>query len=158
MERSIIRGFAAGILLATIVFAIYYYLIEEYKNKPVLTITELQEASNKQGYELIKAADQKQEQTSSVSKQKESAAAATDTKPQKEPVSEAGSTAYKLTIQSGTSSEDIGKELTAEGIIKGADSLAAYLNDNGLTTKIQIGEFILTKEMSIVQIASTITK
>lgn len=140
MTRNSVRGFAAGLLVACIVFGGYYYLNDqpEQAEKKPLTIEEIKTASEQLGYTVIKKNEKKQNE----SKQE----------------AEAKPVTYKLVIKEGMSSEDIGRLLQAQGIIKDAAPLADYLNKHQLTTKIQIGEFTLTSDMTIEKIVALITK
>lgn len=55
-------------------------------------------------------------------------------------------------------SQQIADTLVNEHIIRDADTLTNYLRRDKLHDHIQVGTFILSKEMSIEQIAKTITK
>lgn len=65
---------------------------------------------------------------------------------------------YQLQITSGMTSEGIAEVLERQGIIKDHSELSAFLDNNGYSTKIQLGEFTVTSEMGFEQIARIITK
>lgn len=134
MTRSGIRGFAAGLLVAALICGGYYYLNEP---KPVkdeaLSLAELQKASEKLGYNLVE-------------------------KPSVKETLLAKPVTYKLVIKKGMSSEDIGELLKKNKIIKDTSHFARYLQQHQLTTKLQIGEYLLKDTMSTDQIADMITE
>ncbi|WP_042345945.1 endolytic transglycosylase MltG [Bacillus massiliigorillae] len=137
MTRNGIRGFAAGLLIATIIFGSYYYLNKTDEEKK-LSLSELNEASEKLGYTLVKK-DKKSDEDPA-------------------PVITAQPTTYKLVIVEGMSSEDIGAILKKNHIIQDTSLFASYLRKHELTTKIQIGEYPITSDMTTAQIASVITQ
>ena len=145
MSRDSIRGFAAGLLFSTIIIGSYYYL-EENKQQE-LTIKELEKASAELGYELIKQ-----------SKETNVEDATEVTASNKEEASTSEAVKYTLTITSGMGSDDIAQILSENNIIENSEIFEAYLKDNHLTKKIQIGEFELITGMSIEEIATIITK
>lgn len=145
MSRDSIRGFAAGLLFSTIIIGSYYYL-EENKQQE-LTIKELEKASAELGYELIKQ-----------SKETNVEDATEVTASNKEEASTSEAVKYTLTITSGMGSDDIAQILSENNMIENSEIFEAYLKDNHLTKKIQIGEFELITGMSIEEIATIITK
>ena len=145
MSRDSIRGFAAGLLFSTIIIGSYYYL-EENKQQE-LTIKELEKASAELGYELIKQ-----------SKETNVEDATEVTASNKEEASTSEAVKYTLTITSGMGSDDIAQILSENIMIENSEIFEAYLKDNHLTKKIQIGEFELITGMSIEEIATIITK
>lgn len=148
MSRDSIRGFAAGLLFSTIIIGSYYYL-EENKQQE-LTIKELEKASAKLGYELINK--NKQSKETNVEDTTEVTAS------NKEEASTSEAVKYTLTITSGMGSDDIAQILSENNMIENSEIFEAYLKDNHLTKKIQIGEFELITGMSIEEIATIITK
>lgn len=141
MNRGSLRGFASGLLIATVLVGGLYY-IEESDDKP-LTLEELTTESEKLGYTLIKKEEDTPSQVSiapsSVEKREEL------------------STSYQLDITYGMNSEDIADLLQRNGIIDNATIFQSYLKNNKLTTSIQIGSYALTEAMTYEQIAQTIT-
>ncbi|MEH6940402.1 endolytic transglycosylase MltG [Bacillus sp. JJ722] len=136
MTRGSIRGFAAGLLIATLIIGGFY--IDKNNKEKSLSLAELKAASNKLGYELV------EKTKPAVSKPSKTTTS--------QPIT------YKLAIKKGMSSEDIGAILKKNNIIKDTSLFASYLRKNHLTTKIQIGEFTVTSDMTTAEIANTITK
>lgn len=62
-----------------------------------------------------------------------------------------------FTIPPGTDSATVARSLVDQGIINDTASFEIYLATNGLTGKIQIGEYDLDSTMTIEAIAKTIT-
>ena len=65
---------------------------------------------------------------------------------------------YTLIVKAGMTPEDIGDLLTQNGIIEDPSVFSKYMSDRNRTTQIQVGEYIVTKEMSLKQIVHTVTK
>lgn len=70
---------------------------------------------------------------------------------------EAGVTKLTLTIESGTTSQDVASTLEKANIIKDAQDFNDYLKEKGLTTSIQIGKHAIDGSMSIETISKIIT-
>lgn len=145
MNRGSLRGFASGILIATVLVGGLYY-IEESDDKP-LTLEELTTESEKLGYVLVK----KEEASTPKTPMADASVEKEEIPPEK------SSTSYQLHVSSGMNSEDIADLLHSNGVIDDARSFQNYLNDQELTTNIQIGSYVLTKAMTYEQIAGTIT-
>jgi hypothetical protein len=65
---------------------------------------------------------------------------------------------YHLTISSGMTPGIISERLKTGNIIPDAKALEQYLIDHNDESKIQLGEYDLTNQMSVPQIADAITK
>lgn len=64
---------------------------------------------------------------------------------------------FVLQIEEGTTSQVVATQLEQAEIIEDAEQFNAYLTDNDLSGKIQIGEYELDASMSIQTIANAIT-
>lgn len=62
-----------------------------------------------------------------------------------------------IEVKEGFVSEDIGKVLKEQGIIKDVDKFAKYMEDNGYSSKIQIGKFKVNSDMSSKELAEKLT-
>ena len=141
MNRGSLRGFASGLLIATVLVGGLYY-IEESDDKP-LTLEELTTESERLGYTLTKKEEDTPSQVSIT--------------PSSVEKGEELSTSYQLDITYGMNSEDIADLLQHNEIIDDANRFQNYLKDNKLTTSIQIGSYDLIETMTYEQIAQTIT-
>ncbi|WP_050615777.1 endolytic transglycosylase MltG [Bacillus testis] len=151
MSRSTIRGIALGFLAAAFL-TMAMHVDSEKKEKP-LSLEQLQEQSSKRGYTLVKEKEESKQasHTSPVSNPVPKQAKKTDQ-------AVTGPPSYTLTISSGMSSEEIADILKKEQIIQDPSAFIHYLESNGLSSRIQIGTYILTKDMNLQQIAKTISK
>lgn len=143
MSRDSIRGFAAGLLFSTIIMGSYYYFEEDKQQE--LTIEQLGEASAALGYER-----------NNKNQHNKEAAIVNTYDTEVESISEPAT--YKIIIAYGMGSDDIARILIENNMIESSDDFEAFFKDNQLTKKIQIGEFQLTKDMTIEEIANIITK
>ena len=143
------RGFAAGLLFAAIVIAIYYY-IEENK-QPDMTFDELKQAGQEMGYELVS-----KEMPDEEEKLPEKTVATDVSTNETSDVSQVQT--FQLQITDGMGSDDIALILFEKGIIENTDQFETFLKDHDLTKKIQIGAFQLTAGMSFKEISDIITK
>ena len=141
MNRGSLRGFASGLLIATVLVGGLYY-IEESDDKP-LTLEELTTESERLGYTLTKKEEDTPSQVSIT--------------PSSVEKGEELSTSYQLDITYGMNSKDIADLLQHNEIIDDANRFQNYLKDNKLTTSIQIGSYDLIETMTYEQIAQTIT-
>lgn len=65
---------------------------------------------------------------------------------------------YTLKIEEHMMPSEASKLLEKNKIIKNASDLDKYLEDNNISTRIQIGEHKLTSDMTIAEVANVITK
>lgn len=95
--------------------------------------------------ESNKEKDTKKEENNSSEKKKE------EKKEEKKPKT------FTVTVKQGSVSQDIGKELEKEGIIKDAAEFVKYMEDNNYSSRIQIGKFKVNSDMSLKELAETLT-
>jgi hypothetical protein len=155
MDRTAIRAFAIGILLATaIIGSIYYYA------KPAeLTETDVNSYLQKKGliaisikeYKQLKEAKQ-QLQSNSANKQVNQAKQNMD-KDKEETIY-----SYQLVINMGKTAAEIAKELEKAHVIKDAEAFIKYLTDHRLTRKIRRGTYNVNSKMSHEELSKIITK
>lgn len=160
MNKRSIRSFALGILLSISLIGIFYF--SEEKNSAQEPINEQEAKSFLEGKGfIILPKEQYNELKSSVdeAKKAENKFKAKQESKQKD-VEEAtdNDTTMKLEIISGMVSHDIAKVLEKNNIIDDAEQFAIYLEENGYSTRIQLGVFELKTGMSYKDIAKIITK
>lgn len=141
MNKATIQAFAAGITFSTAIITGYLFFLEPVETEHEVTVVEATALLEKKGYTI--------QDPSQIEKKK----------PVKQPEPKAEKAInYSLTIKPGMTSQQIADKLVNEHIIRDADTLTSYLRRDKLHDHIQVGTFILSKEMSIEQIAKTITK
>lgn len=176
-----IRYFSLGLLTSAIVFYIMYMIIDD--SEPTVedqSIEQLTEAIEKQGYRIIsqdefisyslyldemkeqekdgdsnnkdtskKEADQKK---SSKKDQESEENEAVEEEEEEEEVKK-----LKIKVESGFVSQNIADLLEEEGFIENANEFVTYLEENDYSPYIQIGEFEVASDMTMKDIAETIT-
>lgn len=158
MGREGLRGFASGLLIATIVLGSFYYIEEKKQDKP-LTLAQLKAESKQLGYNLVrKEANSIQNHSSKDTNPTSDGQTNISENEKKTDTSSPKSNTYKLIISPDMTSQDIGQELKKHEVINDASDFNQFLVENNFSTKLQIGEYVLTNDMSYTQIASIITK
>ncbi|MGE7905481.1 hypothetical protein ACQKNS_13890 [Peribacillus sp. NPDC094092] len=64
---------------------------------------------------------------------------------------------YTLKVKSNMTATEIAESLSKEKIIEDSAEFEAYMNDRDFSKKIQIGEFVVTNNMTYRQLAHTLT-
>ncbi|HEX7064624.1 MAG TPA: hypothetical protein VF199_06100 [Bacillales bacterium] len=177
MTKSGMRGFAAGLWVAAIVMAYFFYTGQgpaETAAKQTVTEEQVkhylesrdQIAVEKGSYESLKAAADQQTENKDQGKSEKNQSKEDEGKKNKEDKSgdsndqqkaEEKVKTYTLDIQQGMTSQEVGNLLENAGIIKDQEKLSEYLQDHDLAKKVQLGTFKLKSDMSIAEIAEEIT-
>lgn len=171
MNKGTIRAFAAGIILSTAAIAGYERWIEPMDSRS-MSIEQAKSLLQQKGYHVTTNPKQeKQKETANKKNPEPVEKEAKDIKPvqeldtEKKEAPQASSqqnkdqaAAYTLTIQSGMTTGEIAKLLVREGILRDASSFEKYMEQNELSKYIQIGDYVLTDNMTVQQVAKTITK
>jgi hypothetical protein len=168
--KQIIRAFSLGLLTATLLlFVVYQIKTEKPKHELPLEGVSIEEASKllkTKGYvllsesefhELITASEQK----SDLEKEKTKSDDEKTVQEEKESIEEKENPTvieYTLTIAPGMNSIDIADTLEEANIIDNSEEFQQFLEENGYSTFIQIGDFTLHNQMSLDEIAKIITK
>lgn len=167
MTKRGMRGFAAGLWLAALVMAYFYYTDQhdaaQTEAKPErVTEAQVQQflnernqvAVDKSTYESLQATAQKQErQEKQANKTGNKEKKPDDTHKKNEKVR-----SYALHIKSGMTIEGIGTKLEKAKIIPDEAKLRKYLHTHDMEKKVQLGTFKLKSDMSIPEIAKKITR
>ncbi|HLS23838.1 MAG TPA: hypothetical protein VK037_08000 [Pseudogracilibacillus sp.] len=182
--RIPIRYFSIGLLTASIVLLIMFLItddggqaIEEY------SVEELSEAIEDKGYRVItqddfisfsmyldeqknvenndeekekkdKEKEQKDKKDTKSDKEKKKDKDEKDKKKDKEKDKRKKAT---VRVKQGDVIKDIGDRLKDEGIIKDVNEFVAYMEDNDYSPYLQIGSFKVHSDMSLKEIAETLT-
>ncbi|MBB6454278.1 hypothetical protein HNQ94_002753 [Salirhabdus euzebyi] len=155
--KIVLRSFSIGLLTATILFGFTYY-IEETERKKESSVEEenplsIETASTflqQEGFvvltqdEWLSATEENEEQI--VQEEPE------------EELSQEEEEAYILLIEPGMVIHEISTALYENGLIDDQVAFGKFLETNEYSTKIQIGEFELRKNMTHEEIAEVITK
>lgn len=164
-----IRYFSFGLLSATIVLMVFFLFLEDnqtsMENVPVEA---LMDAIRAEGYHVVSEDEyislSVTGKTKNTEEQKE---AETISKDEKEPLKdkeeekEEGKPSiitYTLTVEPGMLGPHISERLAENKIIEEPNKFSRYLEDQGYSRYIQLGEHTLTSDMSYYEIAEKITK
>ncbi|WP_409301691.1 hypothetical protein [Peribacillus sp. SCS-155] len=169
MNKSTIQAFAAGIIFSTaVIFGVQ--TLGHSNSATDVTITEAKELLEGKGYEVARDASQNKANTddgaadpptksnTSTTPEKKISEHTQAQKQQSSDKDGASSSSYSLQIKAGMTTGDIAELLYKERIINDEDAFQQYMNGQNLNEKIQIGIYVVTKDMTISQIAKTITK
>lgn len=173
-----VRAFSLGLLTASLILFIIYLVTDESTQAvEELSVEELTEALEEKGYRTItedefisysvyldekqqedKEADGKKDQKSTKeekSKEKDQEDAVEEEEEQEEENEEPKTISFK--VEPGFVSQDIGEILKDEDIIDDASEFVRYMEDNGYSSYIQIGTFKVNSDMTLKEIAETLT-
>ncbi|WP_239421752.1 endolytic transglycosylase MltG [Bacillus sp. CGMCC 1.16541] len=154
MDRSTIRAFSVGLLLATSVLGIVYYTgdrNQEYNR--TFSLQQAKQLLQNEGYVTVQTAEYNQLLQLKRAEQEES------TLPIKKESKDKATIVHKeIVIKPGMTSIDIASQLLESEIIKNSTEFNAYLTKRDLTTKIQLGTYTLSSDMTHEEIAAILTK
>lgn len=143
MKKQSLRSFGFGLLAAAAALFLFNYTSKdqllEKDHYTVLTTDELHEKMAKTiPVETTSSAEKKQitKKESAASKSKE----------------------ITVTIEAGMSSDDVINALKKANVITDEKSFNTYLTENGYTSKLQVGTFTFSANMSNEEIASALVK
>ncbi|MCM3360883.1 MULTISPECIES: hypothetical protein [Niallia] len=161
MKRQSLRSFAIGMLLSASVIGSYYFYMEKtQQDENFLNTNDATTYLKKQGFIVLSNVEYEELNKSIEENKQEQAKSDTEANNKQE---EAGKEAqetysYTLKVKSGMSISTIAELLYKNKIVKDQEEFETYLIDNDYHTKIQVGSFRLTSEMSHKKIAVTLTK
>lgn len=160
MNKRTTRGFAFGIIFAVFVLTIFSYTKGALKEKTIST-KEAKAILETKGYTVLNKDEyQRLNNTAKSAKQAMSKDNPTSKEnPQNKPgKQEPTKITYILNISEGMSPEEIATLLEKDQIIKDRNKLEQYINSHQLSTKVQVGTYRLTNDMTFEEIAKIITK
>ncbi|KIL44405.1 hypothetical protein [Jeotgalibacillus soli] len=155
MDRRTIRAFAAGMIgsVLVIVSVTFFTASEESAGK--------MDASSLENEGYIVLTEEAHDALQAQLMQLEDELAVKETL-NKEAViqdeTDEPTTRFILVIDSGMMSQEISESLERVGIIANATEFNSYLVEHEMTNRIQIGEYELTSQLSIEEIAALITR
>ncbi len=162
MKKQNLRSLAIGMLLSACIIASFYLYQDNNKQEQnTLNVSNTTTYLQREGFTVLTEAEYTDLQTkleeSTQNQTKPNAGA--NKEEQEEPKEEKKETySYTLKITSGMSISTIAELLFNENIVKDQEEFETYLIDNDYHTKIQVGSFRLTSDMSYKKIAETLTE
>lgn len=179
MTKRGMRGFAAGLWVAAVILAYFYFLGPNLlptaaKNKNI-TQKQVDAYLANHGkmsigdseYASLKSSANKASNKQSKSKKKKSSSNKGSNKSDSKSSSSSSSNdnsqsnnvkTYTLTVSSGMTGGQIGSQLEKAGILSNGNDLANYLQNHNLANKVQLGTFTFKSNMSVADIANKITQ
>ncbi|WP_216830015.1 hypothetical protein [Alkalihalobacterium elongatum] len=161
MAKKTVQGLAAGILLATSVFAYMYFfqtthaeIEQEDIEIPEIELSseEMMDILKDQGFIILG-----EEEYQLLLKGREEAQRENSQEEEREPRPQ--TIHYTIIkIQSGMSSMDVANYLEKVNVLDDTEQFLQFLRDNELTHQIKAGEFELNSLMTVEEIALTITQ
>ncbi|QVY60348.1 endolytic transglycosylase MltG [Cytobacillus gottheilii] len=167
MHKRNVRSFSFGIFFSVLVIAIYTFIADPEREETAYTDNGAKAYLEEAGYtvlteeELNNAIDSSEKQTEQPDTDSNDGDEAgsnpdqpqgEDTAPEEPPVS------FELEISQGMNVGQIASLLVQVGLVEDASAFTQYMEENGYSTKIQLGTFEIKQGMSIEEIAKTITK
>ncbi|MCM3167757.1 hypothetical protein [Peribacillus frigoritolerans] len=147
MNKARLQGLSAGIIFTTTIFAAFYYGTGKFEGTTP-TAEEAKELLVKKGFVV----------TLSTEEAKKTVQPKDPVLMEKEASKEAPSiVTYTIKVKTNMTTAEIADRLSKEKIIDEAAEFEAYMNDRDFSKKIQIGEFVVTNNMTYRQLANTLT-
>ncbi|WLD92076.1 hypothetical protein [Alkalihalobacillus sp. AL-G] len=162
MFNSGMRGFGAGLIVASGLLALVHYQGADQGGSKV----KAEEASGTLTYEQVEsylqneglvAVKQETLEQSENTKQNSDEQLAEDKKKEKPEEPEEEVIKTTLVISKGTSTGQVCDWLESKKIIKSSDELIQFLRSNNLESKVRFGEYEVNSKMSIAEVATVIT-
>ncbi len=142
MNKARLQGLSAGIIFSTTIFAALYYGTGKFEGTTP-TAEEAKELLVKKGFVVTLPTEE-----------------AKKTVQPKDPdkvLMEKEASTYTIKVKTNMTTAEIADLLSKEKIIDDAAEFEAYMNDRDFSKKIQIGEFVVTNNMTYRQLANTLT-
>lgn len=142
MNKARLQGLSAGIIFTTTIFAAFYYGTGKFEGTTP-TAEEAKELLVKKGFVVTLPTEE-----------------AKKTVQPKDPdkvLMEKEASTYTIKVKTNMTTAEIADRLSKEKIIDDAAEFEAYMNDRDFSKKIQIGEFVVTNNMTYRQLANTLT-
>ncbi|MED3836729.1 hypothetical protein [Peribacillus frigoritolerans] len=142
MNKARLQGLSAGIIFTTTIFAAFYYGTDKFEGATP-SAEEAKELLVKKGFVVTLPTEE-----------------AKKTVQPKDPdkvLMEKEASTYTIKVKTNMTTAEIADLLSKEKIIDDAAEFEAYMNDRDFSKKIQIGEFVVTNNMTYRQLANTLT-
>ncbi len=158
MSKQGLRAFSAGMIISTSLLAGFYYFEEPKEQEPTSEITEDSVNQYLQENGLLAIDQEHYEELVSLSEARPENTENEETEDGQANETDKVITKYTLEIKSGMNSKEIAEQLKHVGIIDNADDFYTYILERNLATKIQIGSFELSSDLSYEEITAKITR
>jgi Ca2+-dependent lipid-binding protein len=159
MNKRSLRSFGIGILFSVSILGAAYFSTNEVQKD--ISIEEAKKRLKKENYLIYSEQEFESVKKEIVTKVEKEKIEATEQEKKEQNTGETSKPktiiTYHLEVTSGMTSNDIVDRLLNAKIIKDSEQFQKFLDDHGYSTKIQLGVFVLTSDMSLEQIANTIT-
>ncbi|SEQ18885.1 YceG-like family protein [Virgibacillus subterraneus] len=179
-----IRSFALGLLSAGILLLVMFYFTNDPKSKTEnMSTDDLIKSVEAEGYRVLTESEyisvsvksdedknagenansesqpkEEQKNNSTSDESQETETEETNGEEKNDPITEENSKVnYTLTVKSGMAPSTISSTLAENGIIEDRDEFTQYMEEQGYTTRVQLGDFELTSNMSHYEIAEKLT-
>jgi len=184
--KHTVRSFSIGLLTAGVIMLIgFYFFGSETAQTTELTVDEMVPLVEEEGYRIITEEDyislslrndnssandeEEEEGTEQADESEEDAEEEdyteendsneeSDEEENEEMEEEEEITTYTLNIEPGMTSSEFSSLLEENNIVEDASEFNQYIEDEDYSLRVQIGEFELTSDMTIYEIAEEITR
>ncbi|MDQ0158629.1 hypothetical protein [Alkalibacillus salilacus] len=169
--KPIVMSFSLGLLLSTVIIGVVYFIEidneagaeamseeESQLNNEEESITEDEARSYLEDQDHVVLTSSEYEELTNSKKNneqlKDKISQLEKGNENSEPSQNVG---YEMVIEQGMGLEEVASQLQEEGIIEDETKLKEYFRENDYSRSIQTGSFIVTPNMSLKQIAITMT-
>jgi hypothetical protein len=152
MNKRSIRSFAFGILMTVCIIGFVSFFQEEPKPESS-TIEDAKALLKKSGYVILSVTEFNDLQNQAPAQEKKAEQNVQETETPADPINH-----YQLEITSGITPSEISALLKENHIIENESEFTDFLINQNYHTKIQLGSYALTNQMTHEQIADIITK
>ncbi|MFF2854542.1 hypothetical protein [Peribacillus sp. NPDC058002] len=149
MNKAGLQGLSAGMIFTTTIFAGFYYGTGLSAGTSP-TAEEAKELLVKKGFVVTLPMEEVKENVQPKDPDKDSMEKEASKK-------DPSIVTYTIKVKTNMTTTEIADSLYKEKIIDDAAEFEAYMNDRDFSKKIQIGEFVVTNNMSYRQLANTLT-
>jgi cell division protein YceG involved in septum cleavage len=148
MNKARLQGLSAGIIFTTTIFAAFYYGTGKFEGTTP-TAEEAKELLVKKGFVVTHPAEEAKKTVQPKNPDK--------VLMEKEAEEAPSIVTHTIKVKTNMTTAEIADRLSKEKIIDDAAEFEAYMNDRDFSKKIQIGEFVVTNNMTYRQLANTLT-
>lgn len=151
MKAKLIRSFAAGLLLATVVSGSVYFLSSNGSSKGDLSTEEMKTLLTEDGYKVLTEVElAEQLAAAQIEAEKSQEQTATENTTEK--------VVYRtmITVTSGMTSIDLGDALVSAKVIESRQQFVDLVEQKGLVQELRPGTFEVQSDMTLDQVIATI--